>query len=74
MEGNKLMKSKKCPSCGSKKFKQQVEELYERYVDSHGKIVEFEDDLTHDLELENIRCVKCGRNCDDLFKNVELKV
>lgn len=69
-----MMKSIKCPKCGNEKFKQEVEELYERYIDSNAEVTEFEDELTHDLEFGKIRCAKCGRNCDDLFRNIELKI
>lgn len=68
------MEDAKCPKCGSKKFKQEVEEIYSRYIDSCGRVVCVEDTLTHDLEFGKIRCLKCGQNCDNIFKNKEIKV
>jgi len=40
-----------CPSCGGKKFRQEVVEVYYRYLDGHGVVLEFECDLTHDFEF-----------------------
>lgn len=68
------MQSKKCLKCGSKKFRQEVKEIYYRYLDSKGKIIEFEDELTHDLELGNIKCVKCGEVILGLNKNNKERV
>ena len=57
-----------CPSCGSKKFKQEVTEIYNRYLDGYGVVLALECDLTHDFEFGTIRCVKCGRDCDELIR------
>lgn len=57
-----------CPSCGSEKFRQVVEEVYYRYLDGHGVVLGLECDLTHDFEFGTIRCVKCGRDCDGLIR------
>lgn len=63
-----------CPSCGSRKFRQEVTEVYYRYLDGHGVVLEFECDLTHDFEFGIIRCIKCGRDCGDIFENVEIQL
>ena len=63
-----------CPSCGSEKFRQQVTEIYKRYLDGHGVVRGFECDLTHDFEFGTIYCTKCGRDCNDIFENVELRL
>ena len=57
-----------CPSCGSGKFRQEVLEVYYRYLDGHGVVSGLECDLTHDFEFGTIRCVKCGRDCDGLIR------
>ena len=54
------MQNKKCLKCGSKKFRQEVSEIYDRYLDNNGQIISFEDELMHDFEFGKIRCVKCG--------------
>ena len=61
-----------CPSCGSKKFRQEVTEISYRYLDGRGLVLEFECDLTHDFEFGTIRCLKCGRDCDDIFESIEI--
>lgn len=57
-----------CPSCGSEKFRQEVTEIYYRYLDGHGVVLGLECDLTHDFEFGTIRCKKCGRYCDELIR------
>ena len=64
----------RCPNCGSKKFRQQIVEIYNRYLDECGISFEYEDNMTHDLEFGIIRCIKCWHNCDNLFENIEIKV
>jgi len=59
---NKKLNKLKCQKCGSEKFRQEVAEIYNKYLDSDGKIIELEDELTHDFEFGKIRCVKCGEN------------
>lgn len=66
MEQEIKVQSKKCLKCGSKKFKQEVAEIYDKYLDSEGKIIRFEDELTHDLEFGKIRCIKCGLEAKEL--------
>ena len=68
------MESIKCLECGSKNFRQEVKELFNRCINSKGKIIGFEDDLTHDFEFGKIRCVECDCDCDNVFKNIELKL
>lgn len=60
MEQEIQKQNKKCFKCGSKKFRQEVVEIYDKYFDNDGRIIEFEDELTHDFEFGKIRCVKCG--------------
>lgn len=55
-----IIKTEKCLNCGSEKFRQEVVEIYNKYLDNKSKIIEFEDELTHDFEFGKIRCVKCG--------------
>ena len=73
MEQEIQMQSKKCLKCGSKGFKQEVKQIYDRYLDSRGKIINFEDELTHDFEFGKIRCVKCGENILEYDIKEELK-
>ena len=56
------MESIRCQKCGSENFRQEVKEIYDRYLDDKMQVIGFEDELTHDLELGKIRCVKCGEN------------
>jgi len=56
-----FMEAIKCQKYGSKKFKQEVSEIYDRYVDSNGKIVDLKDELTRDLEFREISRIKCGQ-------------
>jgi len=63
-----------CPSCGSNKFRQEITEIYYRYLDGYGVVSEYECDLTHDFEFGMIRCVKCGQDCNDIFENIEIKL
>lgn len=65
MEQEIQTQDKECLKCGNKKFRQEVIEVYDRYLDSNGKIIEFEDELTHDFEFGKIRCVKCGMEVKD---------
>jgi hypothetical protein len=62
-----------CPRCGNYKFKQEVVEIYCRYIDGNGKILEYEEDLTHDIEYGDIICEKCGADCTNLFNGVEIE-
>ena len=63
-----------CPSCGSNKFRQEVTEIYYRYLNGQGAISQYECDLTHDFEFGSIRCINCGRDCDDIFETVEIQL
>ncbi|MBI2448893.1 hypothetical protein HYV49_01205 [Candidatus Pacearchaeota archaeon] len=65
MEQEIRIRSKKCARCGNKKFRQEVIEIYNRYLNSDGKITDFEDELTHDFEFGKIRCVKCGSDLEE---------
>jgi len=40
-----------CPSCGSEKFRQEVTEIYYKYLGGHRVVSELEYDLTHDFEF-----------------------
>jgi len=53
-----IAEAKKCLNCGSKKFRQEISEVYGRYLDSDCKVIYFEDELTHDFNFGEIRCVK----------------
>jgi len=55
-----VMKSKKCLKCGGKKFRQEIIEIYDRYLDSDDKIMGFEDEFIHDFKFGKIMCVNCG--------------
>ena len=54
-----MEKEKLICKCGGKKFKQEVKEIYERYLDTEKNIIGLEEELTHDLELGKIKCVNC---------------
>lgn len=70
---DKALTTIRCPSCGNAKFKQEIVETYFRYIGSDGKVSEYEDDFTHDIDPGIIRCAKCGADCTDLFDEIEIE-
>lgn len=62
-----------CPCCGGKRFKQEIREVYYRYIDGRGKIIKYEEDWTHDLTAGVILCVKCDTDCSSLFTGIEIE-
>jgi len=63
----------KCPSCGGKRFKQEIVETYYRYINEKGEVTGYEDDYYHDIDLDVIRCRGCGTDCTDLFDDVDIE-
>ncbi len=62
-----------CPLCGGTKFKQEITETYFRFINNRGKVVEYEDDYTRDLDAGIIRCTKCDADCSHSFDKIEIE-
>lgn len=63
----------KCHSCGGNTFRQEILETYFRYIDGKGKVFEYEEDFTHDIDYGIIRCVRCDTDCTNLFDGIEIE-
>ncbi len=73
-ESRKKRNEIECPGCGGKSFYQEVSEYYYRYIEIMDNELEisYEDDYERDLDYGEIICQNCGRNCTELFDEIEI--